>query len=1134
MPSERRLILYRSNRIEALLDCLVEELATPLADPLAPECIVVQSRGMATWLGLRLAERFGVWANPDFPHPRHFSERLLRAALGAAPAAFNRETLTLAILEMLPQLPTTEEFAPLSRYLADADDWKRLQLAEKIAYLFDQYAVYRPEMALAWEAGSAVSIAPESTLGDNRWQPLLWRQLSRRLGSPVQPVREALTRLREGRLLQPELLPRRVMLFGITTLPPLYLALFSEAAGIIPVHLLLFSPAREYWADIFAPAALQQRLLRHSGAAAAAGIPLEETLHLSEGHPLLASLGAVGREFQDILEEQAEYQQGPNGDRFSEELRPADQPPTLLARLQEDILRLRSPEAAPVAPAAADRSIVIHSCHSPLREVEVLQDQLLGVLAAGEFSPHEIVVMVPEIETYAPLIEAVFNRPPGDNRRIPYRIADRPISREAELIDALLRLFELVRSRLGLSQVLDFLACEPVRRGLGLDGEQLRRIEQWLRQCRVRWGIDEEHRRQHDQPADRSNTWRFGLDRLLLGYAMPGRERQLFAGLLPYDDIEGQDSGTAGLLLAFCERLFQLAERVRSPRTLGQWAELVRGALTDFFGADVGGAADDWQRQEVRDALAVLVREGEAAGFARPLELPAFLRLLRARLDDNGGSLGFLDGGLTFCTMLPMRTIPFPMVCLLGMSDGAFPRRDGTIGFDLLATEPRPGDRSRRRDDRYLFLESLLAVRRKLYISYVGRSIRDNRVLPPSVLVDELLDCLAAMSKIPGEGGDHPEERQRVAARFVLQHPLQPFSPRYFQDPAGPLFTYAAEYLPDPAPRPDLESGEVEPQFSSAEITLAELHTFFRNTAAWYARRSLGLRLPDREETVADREPLFVQGLERYRIGRQLLDNPELAISGAAAELGPDSPFAQILRASGALPLGGAAWVTLAEIVKEVEPVAAFLATNPGGRPLPPLGLDLALPAGTRLGGELGQRAESALLRYTPGKTSPAFFLTGWLDHLALCAQAPADQDLQTIMVGRGEQNLADIRIFRSLAPEEARDRLQELVELFRLGDRQPLPFFRRSSHDLAGKLATDGKSSPEEALAKARQAAHLAFYGSDYQRGAPPDATDPYVEAIFAPRNIPEFDPAAELLPGFEEIAQRVYLPLLHHLEKA
>ncbi len=1236
---ERRLILYRSNRIEALLDCLAEELGRAPAHPLAPETIVVQSRGMATWLGLRLAERFGIWANPDFPHPRHFIERLLKAALGEEQplSPFNRDPLTLALLQILSRLPTTGEFAPLNHYLDGADDWKLLQLAERIADLFDQYAVYRPEMVLAWEQGGGFygegahggssdgkGVAGRNTTGA-LWQPILWRQLVRQLGSPLKPLREALERLRLQRLAASELLPERLSLFGITTLPPLYLTLFNELARLIPVHLLLFSPAQDYWADIFAPAAMEKMLLSRNGEE-------EEALHLSGGHPLLASLGTVGREFQDILEEQAEYQSAPDGERFP--VATNAEAPSLLARLQDDILLLQPPQARPLA--AADHSIVIHSCHSPLREVEVLQDQLLALLESGEFSSHQIVVMVPEIETYAPLIEAVFNRPRGDRRRIPYRVADRPLSREAALIDTLFRLFELARGRLPLSKVLDFLASGPVRQSLGADRQQLRRIEQWLRQCRVCWGIDAEHRRQHEQPADYLNTWRFGLDRLLLGYAMPtpdfsdpGAGEQLFAGLLPHGDIEGQDSATAGLLLAFCAKLFKLSALIRTPKTLAQWAEVVVRALEDFLGpgpgfgsgSGPGNSADDWQRQEVRDALAALVGEGEQAALTRPLELPAFLRLLRSRLDEAGNTPGFLDGGLTFCTMLPLRTIPFPVVCLLGMNDGAFPRRDQPSGFDLLAAEPRPGDRSRRRDDRFLFLESLLAARHRLYISYVGRSIRDNRLLPPSVLVDELLDCLAEMIEpevtvqqhrrlrrsaqltdngyaalgclsqsaallngyspldrrlsVPvnaEEGSDPARHRRDTAAALTVEHPLQPFSPRYFQGDSGPLFSYAAEYLPAAAPAavqpaaqttvsvaappaPPTAAGQLDsaepvaacaPLAASApasarNITLADLQRFFRNPAAWYARRRLGVRLPEREEELVDREPLYLEGLERYRIGRLFLRHLQRASIRQPAPkaeqipaLAPAGSFYQLLRAAGVLPPGGAAEPALAEIIAELQPVATFLATSPAGPPLPPLTLDLPLAADLRLGGELGERARFGLLRATPAKSSGHFFLAAWLEHLALCAQAPTDQDTQTIMVGRGDHNQADIRIFRPLEQAKALAWLQELALLLRTGEEQPLPLFKQSSLEFALKIGANGQAPDESLRAKAQEAARQSFHGSGYsRRGLPPDLGDPYVELLFSDCARPEFEGGLALPPGFAEVACQVYHPLLQNLEQ-
>ncbi|MDF1614982.1 exodeoxyribonuclease V subunit gamma [Desulfurivibrio dismutans] len=1177
MPVERRLILYRSNRLEALLECLADGLRHDPPPPLTSECLVVQSRGMATWLGQNLARRFGVWAHPDFPHPRRFIERLLNAALGAeagTAASFSRERLTLAILELLPRLLDQEEFTPLRRYLEGGDDWKSLQLAERIAYVFDQYLVYRPDMVLAWEDRR---VEPEP---ENRWQALLWRQLADRFGSPARLFQQAHARLRQGDLLQPELLPPRVFLFGITTLPPLYLGLLNDAAKLLPCHLLLFSPARDYWADIFSPQALNRLLLKHQPAANNPGEQtgeqteaLTEQLHLATGHPLLASLGFVGREFQEILESQAEYVQPEAGECFADPVAAELAPPaatggpedgegavsSMLARLQRDILELRhpTPETAVEIPAATesatlpstspamapiDDSIVIHSCHSPLREVEVLQDQLLAMLAEEGYRPRDIVIMVPDIETYAPLIEAVFRRPATDRRYIPFRLADRKISREAPLLDALLTLFELARGRLPLSQVLDFLAREPVKQGFSLDGQQLQRIEQWLNQLRVRWGIDEEHRRRHDQPPTRQNTWRFGLDRLILGYALPGEDRHLVAGILPFDDIEGQDAILAGVLLKITAALFALVEEVRRAKTMVQWVELVRRALADFFLPEERAAAEEeWQRQSLRDALAALLQDSEQAGLERPLELPAFLRLLRTRLDEAGGSAGFLEGGLTFCNMLPMRTIPFPVVCLLGLSDGAYPRRDQPAGFDLMAAAPRPGDRSRRRDDRYLFLESLLSARRRLYLSYVGRSSKDNAELPPSPLVEELLDCLALMSGAPRN-------------YLVTEHPLQPFSPRYFQPAPAPLFTYAAEYAPPANVQPQPSSGRpdrpihVTDNSDSAEtaiheLTLAELHHFFRNPARWYARNRLGLILPPEEEEQPDREPVFFSNLEKYLLNRQLLHTPaEMPSADPANEAGQRRR--QMLAARGELPLAGAAGPALAELVSDIEPVAAYLATSPAGRPLPNLPLELTLEPEPglklRLGGELRDRAENGLLRWTPARVKPVFLLLAWLDHLALCAQAPSDQDRQCFVVGRGEKKdgpKAAIRLFQALDRASALALLAQLAALWRRGQVEPLPFFPASSHAWCWKRQNSKSNDLQKNRQQAREAALNSYHGTDFNRG---EGLDPYMAMIFQEaqpagpwQEQGDQGPAGTDWEDFAAVAETVYGPLLQAMLK-
>lgn len=1113
--------LSRSNRIEELFAALADELARPVADPLTPECVVVQSRGMATWLAMQLATRFGVWANPDFPHPRRFIRRLLTAALGREQlpvASFDRDLLTLAIMAALPRLLAAPEFLPLRRYLAAGDDWKTLQLAVKIADLFDQYAIFRPEMALAWEAGNDFGPDRHPLPAGERWQAELWRAIissnvndgeslhhrCTALISPARQMHEAWQRLHEGALAAPELLPPRIMLFAVTTLPPVYLNLLHEASRHTPVHLFLFSPAREYWADLYSPRAMTAFLARRGQSREA-----QEPLHLTAGHPLLTSLGTVGREFQDLLEESTDYQE--SGDFITAAAPPA----TTLARLQDDILQAR-PSGPPLR---KDDSIVIHACHSPLREVEVLHDQLLAMLDGGDLEPRDIVVMTPDLETYGPLIEAVFQRPPSDPRYLPFRIADRGPLTESPLLDAFCQLFTLAESRLGLVKVLDFLACEPVRRRFGLDPARLERLTLWLEESRVRWGIDEEHRRYHQQPANRQNTWRFGLERLLLGYAMPGDGEHLFAGILPYDQIEGQDSETAASLLDFCEALFALSDACRKPRPLAAWGEIAAQALARFFSP---GPEEEAQPRRLRDALAALLADAASVAFAQPLTAASFLALLRQRLEPNEGGPGFLEGGITFCAMLPMRTIPFPVVCLLGMSDNAFPRSEQPVGFDLIAAAPQPGDRNRRQEDRYLFLEAVLAARRRLYLSFVGRSLRDNKALPPSVVVDELLACLAA------------DEGQKL----VVEHPLQPFSPRYRDGRDPLLFTYAAEYSGTVSDHQasghfggeqpletDHGADKIGDHRAPKPVALADLLRFFRNPAEWLARRQLGLVLPEPAAPGDQREPLLLNALEAHQLSDFILNRWE---QGEAGQL------LAIIRGQGVLPLAGAGEATWQSLRQRVQPLAACLAAKPGGEPLPALAFDLTLADGSRLLGELTGRVSGGLLRITPGRLHPPFLLACWLEHLAISALAPIDQEAgqesRTLMIGRGEQERADQRCYQPLAPAEARARLAELLALFRLGQTIALPFFPRASHEFVATLQRSREKSEEARRLAAYRQARQVFSGDGYRNTRPPEGDDPYQARLFS-----GLDPLTVSIDGldFAAVSSLVYTPLLAALGK-
>jgi exodeoxyribonuclease V gamma subunit len=572
---------------------------------------------------MELSGRFGVWANPDFPHPRQFVQRILRATLGEEGdrvQRYSRERLAFVICALLEEYGRDPDFFPLSSYLGASPPLdKKLQLARQIAHLFDQYAVYRPEMILAWEEGDNLALGHD--LEEDLWQPKLWRQLVKHLDccSPARLMLRARQALIAGAIPFPHLLPARVSLFGIDTLPTVYLGLMGELAQLVPVHFHLFSPAEGYFGDIRSQSEAHRALARLSTDQEQAD------LYLEIGHPLLASMGAMARDFQEVLENEVPYVDA------GEEYLAHAVPQTMLEVLQNDILQLshRSPAGGNVSPqilAGDDSSIRIHACHSRLREVEVLQDQLLALLQDDpDLAPREIVVMVPDVSAYAPLIEAIFGLSPEEKRFIPYRIADRSLFSDAPLVEVFFRFLQMASGRMPVSEVLELLACEAIQQKFGITPEELPKIRLWVEKTGIRWGIDELHREALRQPKERQNTWRFGFDRLALGYAV--RADGAFLGeILPYEEIEGQSAELAGRFMHFCETLFAEAEKLSFIREMSEWQRVLGELLQALFGEDSPQA---WQLQKIRDNVAQITLEAQDAGFKQPLDLKGLVIMLK-------------------------------------------------------------------------------------------------------------------------------------------------------------------------------------------------------------------------------------------------------------------------------------------------------------------------------------------------------------------------------------------------------------------------------------------------------------------------------------------------------------------------
>jgi len=1112
------MIVHRSNRMEVLVNVLAEVARRPLGGPTRPECIAVQGRGMERWLSMELARRLGIWANPDFPFPRHLIERILAAVPHREQGdsrAFEPEVLLWSIAEVLPEHLGRPEFRPLRNYLqGDKGGLKRVQLAQRIAETFDHYVVYRPDMLLAWERGEARGFASEG----NQWQPLLWRALVERHGSAHLAARAQafLSAVESGARPEDGVLPPRISIFGLSTLPPLYVRVLDAVSQFVEIHLFLLSPSPEYWAEIRS----QREIARTLQAQGLQRDAAEKELHLEVGNPLLASLGRLGRDFQRVLESCSQYRDGVQ--HYEEPSKTS-----MLGVLQSDILAMqeRGSPACPALPLRPeDDSIRIHSCHGPMRELEVLHDQLLDLFDRdGTLEPQNVVVLMPSIDAYAPYIDAVF----GTAGTIPYCVADRRTTAMQAVARAFLALLRLLPGRSGAPELLDALALPAVRARFGIAAEDLELIQAWVAATGIRWGADAEHRAEHGQPPRRENTWQFGLDRLLLGYALQGREAVMFGGVLPVDGIEGAAAETTGRLAEFCARLSRYQRGLgEAHRTVPEWCRWVEEVLRDLVAAEEPFAAE---HAAVAGVLRQLREEAELAGSRTPVGFQAIRGQVERALARALPARGFLRRGVTFCELVPMRSIPFRVVCLIGMNDGAFPRAVRPVGFDLLAQHPRWGDRSPREDDRYLFLEALLSARERLIITYTGQNIRDNSKLPPSPVVSELLDVLDRSFTSPSGA---------VRDAVLIEHPLQPFSPRYFdRSRAGRLFSFS-----QPAFRGAqalVAEEKKEPSFWRAGWTLSdpeppevlevgELVRFFRNPCRYLLQTRLGIFLDEGWTRLPEHEPLALADLDRWRVGDRLL-------RGALA--GEDrSAVRAALRASGILPAEGRGTAELEILEREVDAMVAAARCIAGNAAFGSVFAECDLGS-LRLAGALDGLCPSGrvVVRFQQGEGPWELGL--WIEHLLWNASLSGIAAPRvTYWIGRGNKGRVARGRFREVG--NARELLSDLLELYRAGCSAPLPFLPRAARVYAERWHRSRHSDREARHAEAMRAARVVL-DPDHAHEAR-EAADPYVRLIFgerrwldewaarSPRAASKRCPAPEW--SFADVARRVFGPLLEH----
>ncbi|SKF90193.1 Exodeoxyribonuclease V, gamma subunit (RecC) [Mycobacteroides abscessus subsp. bolletii] len=1004
--------LRRAERTDMLADGLARLLAEPAPDPFTEELVLVPAKGIERWLSQRLSDRLGVCAGVRFRSPRS----LIAEITGTVEDdPWSPEALVWPLLSVIDEHLDEPWARPLATHLGQFEageerelrQGRRYAVARRLAGLFTSYARQRPELLISWLDDDAVE-------PDLAWQPPLWRALVSRVDAVPPHVRhgQVLARLREA----PSDLPTRISLFGHTRLPVTDIELLDALSTHHDLYLWLPHPSDTLW---------------HTLRAEHGPVPRrEDTSHRAVRHPLLATLGRDVRELQRALPSSAsdEYLSGAT---FSD---------TLLGWLQSDLAAGQIRPAGRVL-APGDRSVQVHSCHGPARQIDVLREVLLGLLADDPtLEPRDILVMCPDIETYAPLISARFGlgeSVPGAHpaHQLRVRLADRALVQTNPLLTVAAQVLALASGRATASEVLNLAESAPVRTRFGFSDDDLDAITAWVREANIRWGFDPGHRAPYGVDF-LHNTWRFGIDRVLAGVAMSEDSHTWLGATLPLDDVSSNRVELAGRFAEFVARLHMTVTSLSGARPLDQWLTALSTGI-EALAED----AEDWPRAQMLREFAEILAQADPVS----LRLSDIRALLDRHLAGRPTRANFRTGTLTVCTMVPMRSVPHRVVCLVGLDDGVFPRLGAVDGDDALARDPMTGERDIRSEDRQLLLDAIGAATETLVLTYTGANEYSGQARPPAVPLAELLDTLDITTS-------HP-----VRDQIQITHPLQPFDIRNVT-PGGVLpghpFTFDSTALIAAraaagarAERPPFICGPL-PAPDVTDVALTDLAAFFNHPIKGFFR-ALDYTLPWDVDGVSDDMPVEIDALEEWTVGDRLLADMLRGMTPADAQ--------QAEWRRGTLPPGQLGWRRVSELR---DRCAALAAETRGYRTddSRAFDIDIDLGGGRRVTGTVSPVFGERLVSVTYSRLDAKHLLQSWIPLVALTAH-DHQREWSAVCIGRARRGPQPL--VRSLGrPTDPLGVLRDLVAIYDAGRREPLPLPLKTSY--AWAQARRDRDDPE------------------------------------------------------------------------
>lgn len=769
--------------IETLAENLAQEIARR-EDPLVPETVLITNYAQRIWLQHYLAQNNGICANIRFVSPEsflnHISENGKRAP---AAGSFDRDALAWRVFKTLREIHAPESSVPETLRFPFRENREEdfILTAQTLADLFWHYQSFRTEMIVAWCRGEDIpelkDASPEFKREYER-QKHLWQQLALR--------EEEIPALRYRRFYENDTesiaaeLPRRLFVFAPTALPRTHFEMLKKLSQHTEILFYYHNLSDNFW--------IESRNRKAS---------LTQKNLIERGNELLTTWGKAARALAGELIENNFLGSVPNGDSS-----PAGD--SLLHRIQADIrenivresgnTEIPVPDETPDTLAGDNLSLRIHAAHSRMREMEILRDDIRDLCARDRtMRPRDILVMLPDIDAYAPFIRAVF-----EGSDLPFSLADSAGPERFSGISAFLTLLRLTQGDVRLSEMLALLDAAPLARALKLDEQDVDSLKKILRESNVRWGIDEAARTRKilgelplsdDGKALASrvaynNSWAFGMRRCALGVMMgddaSDTENPLEIGnsrpILPAENLPENAAELLGKFARLQDVARQLAAYyAEGQKSVAEWCRFLKCDLAD----KLLEFSDEEGEEEtlLADAIDSVRAAAETAGFeSAEVSLKTVVSMLENRSWENSRGFGMLRGRITFCRLQPLRNIPAKAIYIAGMNAGEFPRPTRKSALDLIAQWPKnlEWDRTTRNEDCLLLLEAVLAAKTYLRFSYIGRNAKNNAVIPPCTPLAKFID-IATEALLPPELPAEAREAASAAAlrQFCFEHSPQ-------------------------------------------------------------------------------------------------------------------------------------------------------------------------------------------------------------------------------------------------------------------------------------------------------------------------------------------------------------------------